>query len=360
MKWSVVGLLVLGLIAAVSAALLVTSLEKKSKSSGAGSTPVVQDTQDHVLVAPRDLEARSIVSADAIATKDLPLGSAPGDALKDPAQVVGKVLLVPLKAGELFTSGCFAREGFGMRLASAVAHGMRAVNVQLSDSMGLEPLLYPGSVVDVLATVKMPNPDDTTGTSAGAPVSVTLLQAVTVLGVGDKTVVSTNDGESRGILDRGPRPSVTLLVDPEQAEMLKLAMQEGSISLTLRNPMDSTESKADGVGISALSPILAKAAEFARQRAIARDKERLEQAQEERQKRDYEMEKERYAIERARSEMEIARMQFERQKIEAENAAKEAKAEVVNPQWETLILRGGQPEKKTFDIPQTEKPEKKK
>jgi Flp pilus assembly protein CpaB len=87
---------------------------------------------------------------------------------------------------------------------------------------------------------------------------MTLLQGIFVLAVGDDTVVS----ESAQATDVGSpmrqarRPSVTVLVDSKQAELLKLAMQEGSVSMVLRNPADEQAVVGAGTPLHELSPIL--------------------------------------------------------------------------------------------------------
>src|SRR5690606_29319863 len=64
------------------------------------------------------------------------------------------------------------------------------------------------------------------------------------------------------------RPSVTLLVSPRQAETLKLAMGEGSVSLVMRNPNDEGREPAEATRLPAVSPTFA---ELERQ-ALERDR----------------------------------------------------------------------------------------
>ena len=254
MKWSVIALFALGVVAAICAAMLVTSIQVSQGPAGArvrAQEPAPREVQ--VLVAARELEALSVIEASALTTRALPADAAPAEALTDPAQVIGKVLLRPLGEGELLSSELLAREGSGVHVASTLRPGMRAVSIALSDSMGLEGLLYPGSVVDVIASMRL---RDEPGESAG-PVSMTLLQGVFVLAVGPRTVVSEPAGGARSAPSAGRRrPSVTLLVDLKQAEALKLAMQEGSVSLVLRNPTDDTVQEVAGTSLGSLAPVL--------------------------------------------------------------------------------------------------------
>jgi len=351
-RWSIVGLFSLGFAAAVSAAVLVASLQSRAAVSAARPSPAVEDsraeTPVQVVVAARDLDPMTVVAAGDVATTAVaPLTVAEGSAT-DPIQVVGKVLRVPVKAGQAFSRANFAAEGSGVHLASALMTGKRAVSIALSDDMGIEPLLYPGSTVDVLATMTADGQD-----GLGAQrVSMTILQRVVVLAVGHETVVAPSAKEEDGsVIGRGPRPKVTLLLTPEQAEILKLAMDEGSLSLTLRNPMDGDPVDPAGTSLTKVSPIFAALAERVHQSELQKERDALAERERDLEKTEYEVERMRYAIERDRKEMEIARAQLEAKQFQEE----EKKEETLHPQWQTLILRGGVAETKVFDLPNGEK-----
>jgi Flp pilus assembly protein CpaB len=57
---------------------------------------------------------------------------------------------------------------------------------------------------------------------------------------------------------KAPKPTAaTLVVSPADAQKLELAKNEGKISLTLRNPQDSTDTQADGpVTTEVLDPMV--------------------------------------------------------------------------------------------------------
>jgi pilus assembly protein CpaB len=142
--------------------------------------------------------------------------------------------------GQVFTQACFAPQGSGYHLASTLPEGKRAVSVALADYSVLEGLLYPGSTVDVIASFDMRSKGDNhTGV-----ISKTLLHGIQVLAVENQTIVS-KPGIEETAAGRGAnenRRRVTLLVNPDQAEMLQLAMVHGVISLAMRKPNDKTES----------------------------------------------------------------------------------------------------------------------
>jgi pilus assembly protein CpaB len=250
MKWVTVGLFALGTVAATCTAVLVASMGAEKSPAAPAETPDVS-----VVVAARDLQAMTVLDESCLVTRRVQPGHAPAGAFGDPLQVIGKVLTTPLQSGEAFAPAAFATDGSAMRLAAALPEGRRAVTVSLSDSLGGEGLLYPGCLVDVLVTMRMPAGE------SEQPVTITLLQGVSVLAVGPRTIVSPVKDESSKVEDvrRSDRPAVTLLVDGREAEMLKLAMEEGSVSMVLRNPRDLARPAAAGTDLAALSPVLAVA-----------------------------------------------------------------------------------------------------
>jgi len=351
MKWSIVGLFALGVIASVSAFFLVVALQNREDARGSSTSPGTARTTSPtadvtVLVAARDLESRTVLGGDGVVSRTIASDQAPPSYFSDPVQVVGKILIVPLKQGQLFEPSSFASEGSGLRLSSALTAGKRIVSVALDDSMGIEPLLYPGSIVDVLASFKVKSDD---GTEDRA-LSVTLLQGVMVLAVGTRTVVSDQPDRSSGMIASGGRPTVSLLVEPPQAEVLKLAMEAGSISLSMRNPMDAESVDAGGMRLATLSPILAEIEARRRERERVEERNKEEQRDRERTRQNFELEKARYEAEKSRQEFEVARMRIEKERLDAERALAAAREQRPENKWETTILRGGKAETRTFAL----------
>jgi Flp pilus assembly protein CpaB len=97
--------------------------------------------------------------------------------------------------------------------------------------------MYPGCIVDVLFTSKLSG-----GDRRGQAVTITILQGIQVLSVwGDVIASIPTPGQSNNARWSSPRArglTVTLLVDPKQAEVLQLASDNGTLSLTIRNPLD--------------------------------------------------------------------------------------------------------------------------
>jgi len=340
MKWSVVILLVLGVVAAVCAAVFVVSFQG-GPAGRAGATPAAAGTEARegsYVVASRDLDARTVVESAAVEVLTAATKNVPSGALAQPAEVIGQVLRKPMKRGQAFDRTCFTSEGTGVVLAGALKDGKRAVSIPLADSGGIEGLLYPGCMVDVLAALQLKD-DKGLGDQQ---MSMTLLQGVYVLAVGDQTVVTPATDETvHAPTSKGAPTTITLLVDTKQAEMLYLARQRGSVSIALRNPMDTAVVGTQGTRMPSLSPVFAEAENRMLQRLA-------EASQREQKKADYDMERASQDIELARKQAEIARIELDKKKLEAERAAQQS----VKPQWETRILRGGTEEVRKFDLPE--------
>ena len=111
----------------------------------------------------------------------------------------------------------------------------------------MEGLLYPGCVVDVLASFKV-----SSKVKLGEAVSTTLLTSIQVMAVENQTVASYDEGKKETQSPNSTRQKllVTLMVESKQAEALQLAMENGRISLAMRNPNDALEVDKDATLLS--------------------------------------------------------------------------------------------------------------
>jgi pilus assembly protein CpaB len=345
MKWSVVVLIVLGLVAALCAAFIVASL---TNQAGPKQAPVSTEPREVTyVVATRDLPARTLVESDAVELRTSTQG-APPSSYPQPAMVINKVLSRSIKKGASFDATYFSSaEGANVVLAGTLREGERAVSIPLSDSGGIESMLYPGCKVDVLASMQLKD-DKGLGDQ---PVSMTLIQDITVLAVGQQTIVSPVPDDSRTLVQRGPASTITLLVNAHQAEMLYLARQRGSVSIALRNPTDKEPVGAPGTRLPNLSPMFAEAEKGLLLQLEEQKKRAEEAAERERTKAKYDLERAGSDIELARKQAEIARIELDKKKLETERAAEQT----VKPQWETRVLHGDKEEIRKFDLPEGQK-----
>ncbi len=135
-----------------------------------------------------------------------------------------------IRAGQALLWTDFADPRTDVELNQVVKEGWRALAMPVDRVSSLGGLLQPNNHVDVLGTFM--KPEDKSW------ITLTLLQNVTVLAVGaqlgsDARAVE-KDGSSRGY------QTVTVLVTPEEAELLTFAIDKGKLSLSLRNENDIT------------------------------------------------------------------------------------------------------------------------
>ena len=247
MKYTIALLVVLGFVAAICAVLLVNVLRADKM--------MAKSDDVHVITAAQDIPSMSIVTSDAIEQKEAKEKEIPEGACANAAQVVGKILAVSVVKGQVLTASCFVSEGSGAKLAASLPAGMRAVTVSLSNQSVSGGLLYPGCIVDVLASFKL------TGglhseESKGEAISTTLLHGVQVLVIQGETVISQSeiDQQKEKVSPKAASANqtlaVTLLVDSKQAEALQLARDNGQISLAMRNPLDTQPVDVDATVLS--------------------------------------------------------------------------------------------------------------
>src|SRR5271154_7045101 len=204
----------------------------------AGS-PKKTETTDlrDIVVAARPLSVGTTVKPADIKLGKMPTSAFPKGAFTKPEEVIDRPLVSNILMDEPILEGRLAARGSGLGLAPTIPVGMRGVTVRVNDVAGVAGFVLPGMKVDVLVTGHPPNSEGT--------MTSTCLQNMLVLSAGQ-----TMTPDSRGQTIQAP--TVTLLVDPEQAETLTLANSEGRIQLVLRNSSDQTIEKTAGRFVSEL------------------------------------------------------------------------------------------------------------
>lgn len=128
----------------------------------------------------------------------------------------------------------------GARLPDSIPAGFRVVAVKVNAQASGGGLISPGDRVDVVLFLRK-------GTEVPETTTKTILRDVNVFAVGTQTDRETDKtGQSRDVR------TISLLVKPKQAEVLKLAEELGTLSLTLRRPDELAEESTDGQTIQDL------------------------------------------------------------------------------------------------------------
>jgi pilus assembly protein CpaB len=189
-----------------------------------------------VLVAKNELAVGQVVGESDIAWQAWPAASAGAsfvrktdrpEAIKD---FVGAIVRTSLAAGEPIRDSKVVTGRGGGFMAAILPQGMRAIALDLSPESGAGGFILPNDHVDVLLTRR-----DRVAEKIGGVekyVSDTILKNVRVLAVDQ--AVEEKDGQKVVI-----GKTATIELDPQQAEMLALSRQLGTLSLTLRSLLDS-------------------------------------------------------------------------------------------------------------------------
>lgn len=177
-------------------------------------------------------------------------GGPESNLFKNYEQVVGRMPRDRILANEFIRRERLADEATGVGLNAIIPRKMRAIAVKLSGGHAVSGFLRPWDYVDVMVTYL---PED--GVEAETHY---LQQSVLVLGVGaDGSKRADDDEKDPKRMSRWEKRrqaeaanTVTLAVNPTQAERLAHAQELGQITLTLRNNADlEPQDELPGIGM---------------------------------------------------------------------------------------------------------------
>ena len=193
-----------------------------------------------VVVAQKDLDMGTVLTVEDLKVVDWPADAMPNGYAGSPVEVMGRGLLAPVSANEPILVNKLAPTEAGGGLSIIIPAGKRAMSVRVDDVVGVAGFARPGTRVDVVVTL--------TGASTEQdPATRLILQNIEVVAAG-KTIQHDIQGEPETV------PVVTLMVTPEEGEILALAATEGQVQLALRNALDMEEVETSGVRIGSLYP----------------------------------------------------------------------------------------------------------
>lgn len=193
-----------------------------------------------IVAAANDLPAGVALAPNDITMVDWPADVAlPGSYTKK-EDVLGHPLIHSLGAKEPIVKRDLGLEGSGIGLSTKIPPGMRATAIKSNEIVGVAGFLYPGSHVDVLCTITMPN-------NAGT-LTQTVLQDVEVLTAG-QTIEPDPQGKPQQV------DVVTLLLTPEDSQKIQLATSQGLIQFVLRNGTDTKTAEMHPARLDQLVPM---------------------------------------------------------------------------------------------------------
>jgi Flp pilus assembly protein CpaB len=169
-----------------------------------------------IVVAARNLDRGATLQPADVKLAPWGATDSPQGAFTALNQVAGLTLISSLQENEPVLQSRVASRTSGAGAGLGIAPGMRAVSIHATDSSGIVSLLRPGYKVDVQLIL-----------SQGSLAELrTILQNIEVLAVNP-------GGDSRA-----SNPVITLLVNPDGADMAGLGDSAAHLRLVLRNPLD--------------------------------------------------------------------------------------------------------------------------
>jgi pilus assembly protein CpaB len=222
-RFLIIGVLALGLAGVISLGVLQIL---KGRQQGTGASR-------RVVVAARALVIGQQIEESDLTTAELPTTQLPKDvflAEKMKQEVVGRGVIIPVSEREVILNSKLAPQGAGAGLPPKIPQGMRAVSVRVREDISVAGFVIAGTRVDVMLTGNIDEMNDPKMIT-----TVTILENVEVL-------TANQELQSDGTPKRDTTV-VTLLVAPTDAQKLTLAVTQGKIHLSLRNPLDNQDAK---------------------------------------------------------------------------------------------------------------------
>jgi len=171
------------------------------------------DTPHTVVLSTKALDRGAVLRAEDVRLVEWEGSALPAHAVPSMEQAVGLTLLEPVTANQPITEMLMARRGAAGGASLAIPSGKRAVSIHPAESSGVVALMRSGSRIDIQVLQQ----------GGQGLVLRRLLEDVEVLSVA-------------GL--ENPKPVVTLLVAPADADRLSLADATTQLRLILRNPND--------------------------------------------------------------------------------------------------------------------------
>jgi pilus assembly protein CpaB len=191
------------------------------------------------------LSARNLPVGAMVTERDLKVVSWPGTTvpsgyIRSVKDAVGRGVITPVSENEPLLDSKMSTKDAGGGLPIIIRDGMRAMSVRVDEVIGVAGFVLPGTRVDVLLTLDK-------NSERPQSITKTLLQNVQTLAAG-QSVTRDKEGKPQTVT------VITLLVSPENAELLALASKEGRLQLALRNTLDTLAVSTTGARADKLSP----------------------------------------------------------------------------------------------------------
>lgn len=227
------------IIAAAACGLLTAFLLVSYLSKQAREQRILQDASVDVVVAKKDIPLGTEITSAMVEHKRVTPDVAAASAFAETEMVIGLRARMVIPAGAQVVPGMLVQAGSSDALSYIVPPGKRAMSITGNDVIGGGGHIRPGDFVDVLVVVEatklMASGTPTPGDEKPKGV-YTILQNIEVLAMAEEAekIAAAGPEEKNKGAKRSSTKTVTLAVDPYQAQLLFLAESEGKVRLALR------------------------------------------------------------------------------------------------------------------------------
>lgn len=205
---------------------------------------VVKGETQAILVAQSDIGVWEPLTVQKMKLEEWPKELVPANAITKLEEAEGRRARTEMTTGEpILTNKLLSPDASETGSAGLIPKGYRAVSVRVDAVSGGASLILPKDRVDVLVHISS-NP----GRGMNQTVTRTILQDVQVFAVNDVFRRDPAMSEESSIA----ASTITLLLTPEDAELVTLASELGKIRLVLRSPEDDEVAEPPGADLAEL------------------------------------------------------------------------------------------------------------
>ncbi len=190
------------------------------------TTPVVAEEATATIVVPNvNLPQYASIRDRDVKVVRIPLEQLPEGAVRSKSQALFRRVKSTVMADQPILEKHLYAIGESPRLSDQLSPGYRAVTLPVDVNSAINGMIQPGSHVDIALTATNDRPE------IGGLATVTLLRDVKILATSISQFPASEDRPRR-------LSNITVAVTPEDANKLILAQRYGSLSVTLRSPLD--------------------------------------------------------------------------------------------------------------------------
>lgn len=192
------------------------------------------------VIADLDLPIGTELDESHLRVVELPRNAYPANSFTSLEEALANppvIVMTPISAGEVLILPRLSTGIVYRGITGRITEGKRGVSIPVNAVRGVGGFVLPGDRVDVLHTTSIGRRDE-------QPVTRTLVQDLTVLAIDQNNAEDFAEPTLVNV--------VTLLATQEEAKSLTLALEVGTLTLTLRNELDSKKEDSSTIALNNL------------------------------------------------------------------------------------------------------------